>query len=281
MTGEHKYIIIEEYNVHYLEVGEGDPIILIPGSFNTYKSFNRVIPFLSDIFRIIAVDYLGVGDSDKPKSEFEYTVKEQADIIAKLITKLELGMVNILGVSYGGAIALYLAAIYPNLIKSVISIEGGVFAPEDLPRDPMELLLKFPIVGDIFIILIKSGLLNKLVLKAVAGTWHRNMTVDDKRDVLNALQDNARTASRIPWFKISRAIKTSKDFREEAKTIQAPILYLRGKESYLYDLCEITIQFLTKNYLSVCIVEYEDGIHDLEFQKPREVSQEILKFLQI
>jgi pimeloyl-ACP methyl ester carboxylesterase len=94
---------VEGYKIHYVEAGAGEPVILIPGSWSTYRAWNRIIPLLSDYYRLLALDYVGTGDSDKPKKGFRYTVQEQANLTAKMIEKLELGRVHLIGGSYGGA----------------------------------------------------------------------------------------------------------------------------------------------------------------------------------
>ena len=58
--------------LHYVEAGAGEPILLIPGAFTTYRAWNRVLAGLSLHARVLAVDYVGVGDSDKPETGFDY-----------------------------------------------------------------------------------------------------------------------------------------------------------------------------------------------------------------
>jgi pimeloyl-ACP methyl ester carboxylesterase len=74
-------------------------------------------------------------------------------------------------------------------------------------------------------------------------------------------------------------MKTSKDFTEEVKKVQLPILYLYGKKSgYLY-MAETNAEFLKKHLTDVTVISFEDGIHDLELQKPAEVAGLIAGFL--
>jgi pimeloyl-ACP methyl ester carboxylesterase len=123
--GTDKFAVVKGYNIHYVEVGEGETLLLIPGAFSTYRHWNRMIPYLSKYYRLLCIDYIGVGDSDKPRSGFGYTIEEQADLIAKMIESLQISKVHILGVSYGGAIALNLSARYPDKVGKIVSIEGN------------------------------------------------------------------------------------------------------------------------------------------------------------
>ena len=81
--GVDKFILVQTYKIHYVEAGAGEPVILIPGSYSTYRVWNRLMPLLAGDFRLLALDYVGVGDSDKPTKGFDYTIQEQTDIIAK------------------------------------------------------------------------------------------------------------------------------------------------------------------------------------------------------
>lgn len=277
--GEDIFVEVEKYRIHYVEFGAGDPVILIPGSFSTYRAFNRIIPLLSDHYRLLAPDYVGTGDSDKPKEGFGYTIEEQADLIAEMIDKLELGRAHLVGASYGGAIALNLAARYPDLVDKVVSIEGGVVRPEELPGDPMEFLLRYPIIGDLFIGTVRTGLLNPVLLRLVAGKWYPQMASDDTKEMLEQLSYNAKSASRIPWHRVSMASRTSTNFEEEAKSIGTPVLYLYGEESDFREiLVDRNIKFLETHLPNARIVGLEGGIHDLALQKPREVAGLILDF---
>jgi len=145
--GIDKFVVVQGYNLHYVEAGEGQPILLIPGAFSTYRHWNRIIPYLSTRYKLICVDYLGAGDSDKPKSGFGYTIEEQTDLIVKMIEALQIQKVHILGVSYGGAIALNLAARYPEKVDMIISIEGNGIKHQNAPYKPMKGFLRWPVVG--------------------------------------------------------------------------------------------------------------------------------------
>ena len=277
--GLDKFISVQGYNLHYVEAGEGEPILLIPGAFSTYRHWNRVIPYLSEHYKLLCLDYLGVGDSDKPKSGFGYTIEEQADLIVKMIEALQIQEVHILGVSYGGAIALNLAARYPEKVDRIISIEGNGIKHQNVPYKPMKGLLGWPVFGELSVGVIRSGIADKLVAKSVMGKAWEQMSEAEKKEIVEIMAQNNKTASRVSWRLISQTIETSKDFSDQAKTIRSPVLYLYGADSYYHGMAETNAEFL-KHYLpNVEIVRFNDGIHDLELQKPKEVADIVLQFL--
>jgi pimeloyl-ACP methyl ester carboxylesterase len=276
--GEDEFREIEGYQIHYVDIGKGTPILLIPGSFSTYRAWNPIVAQLSEVYRLLALDYLGTGDSDKPRYHFRYTIGEQADWIAKFIRSLRLGRMHLVGASYGGAIAFNLAARYPEVVGKVVSIEGGILKPKRMPPNPMEKLLRYPVLGDLMIAVVRSGLVNKIVLEWIAGAWFPKMTADQKQTMLKEISFNARSASRVAWYWIAKSHQTVVPFDEEAKRIAAPILYLAGGKSDFREMARETIGFLNEYLPQAKITEFENGIHDLVIQKPREVARAILEF---
>jgi pimeloyl-ACP methyl ester carboxylesterase len=280
--GLDKFVVVGGYNVHYVEVGEGEPVFLISGAFSTYRHWNRVIPYLSKHYKLLCIDYLGAGDSDKPVSGFGYTIEEQADLMVKMMEALQIPKVHILGVSYGGAIALNLAARYPKKIDKIVSIEGNGIngnRHQKISYGPMQDLLRVPIFGEIPIGLIRSGLADKFVTKSVMGKAWKDLSEPEKKEVMRIVSQSIRTASRSSWFHICRTLKTSRDFTEEAKGISTPILYLYGGNSDYYEMAKGNAEFFKAYLTDVTIVRFDDGIHDLELQKPEEVAALIAEFL--
>jgi pimeloyl-ACP methyl ester carboxylesterase len=277
--GQDRFVVVQNRNIHYVETGEGQPIILIPGAWSSYRYWNRITPLLSKHYRLLALDYLGVGDSDKPQSGFRYTVEEQADLIAGITEALQVSKVHIIGTSYGGSIALNLAARYPDRVGKIVSIEGNGMKHKKVPYRPMGSLLKWPLFGEVPIGAARSGLLDKMIAKGLMGKAWRPMGDHERQEIVEIISQTNKTASRIPWYRISRTLVTSKDFAEEAKTIRIPILYLYGENSGYRGMAEANADFLRTNLPQAEVFCLKDGIHNLELQKPEEVTRIILEFL--
>lgn len=277
--GEDEFAEIDGYRLHYVEAGKGPPVLLISGSFSTYRAWNPLLPILAKEYRVLALDYLGTGDSDKPRSGFRYSIGEQADVTAKLIRFLRLGRAHLVGASYGGAIVFNLAARHPEVCAKIVSIEGGILRSKALPSAPLEKWLGYPVLGDLAIALIRTGWFNRLAMQVIAGDWFQSMTKAERRRALDEVSFNTRSATRNAWYWIGRSPQTLIPFEEEAKRITAPILYLAGKKSDFREMTAETIRFLDAHLPHAKILNYEDGIHDLQAQKPYEVAKAIREFL--
>jgi len=277
--GEDGFVDIGGQWIHYVEAGEGPPVILVPGFFSTYRTWNAVLPILARDYRVLAVDYLGVGDSDKPRSGFRYTVPEQADSIASFIRALRPGKAHLVGASYGGTIAFHLAARHPQLVGKIVSIEGGIVRPEPGPDGLLDRWLAHPLLGEAAVALIRTGWFNRTAIQVIFGEWFPQMTDAERKRVFSEWRFSARSATRAAWHGIGSARRTAAPFEEEAKRIAAPILYLAGRRSDFRETAAETARFLTAHLPQAKIREYEEGIHDLQSQMPYEVALRIREFL--
>jgi len=277
--GDDEFVEVGGYTLHYVEAGKGAPVIFIPGAFSTYRTWNPILPILAKDYRVVALDYLGTGDSDKPQSGFRYTIGEQADLVEKFIRALPLGKTHLVGASYGGTIVFNVAARHPRVVGKIVSIEGGIVRPESLPASPLEKWLAHPVLGDFVLALFRTGWFNRAAVDVISGEWFPQMTGAERRRMLSELSFNVRSATRAAWHGIGNSHRTLLPFEEEAKRITAPILYLAGKRSEFREMTAETIRFLEAHLPRARILDYDDGIHDLQSQKPYEVARRIREFL--
>jgi pimeloyl-ACP methyl ester carboxylesterase len=70
-------------------------------------------------FRVVAVDLLGFGYSEKP-SWFDYSIQSQARMISRFMDRMGIGRATIVGSSYGGAVALNLTLDYPERVEKLV-----------------------------------------------------------------------------------------------------------------------------------------------------------------
>lgn len=81
--------------------------------------------------------------------------------------------------------------------------------------------------------MIKSGLLDKTFSRLVMGKAWQVISLQERQEIIEIISEENKTASWIVWYHLSRSVETSKEFGEEAKVIQAPVLYLWGEHSIM------------------------------------------------
>jgi len=115
---------------NYLEAGTGDPVVLIHGSgpgVTSYANWRLVLPALAENFRVLAPDMVGFGFSERP-ANIEYGVQTWADQTVGLMDTLELPKAHLVGNSFGGAIALRIAAQHPDRVGKLV-LMGSMGVP--------------------------------------------------------------------------------------------------------------------------------------------------------
>ncbi|MFW9817994.1 MAG: alpha/beta fold hydrolase [Candidatus Thorarchaeota archaeon] len=117
------------YKIHYLDKGEGRNLVYTHGFLGSSWIYEDLIEYFSKKYRVIAIDHLGHGKSDKPESE-EYELTDLAEYLEQTILKI-LGDEKIIlhGHSMGGMISL-IYATSPSLAKRLNGLVLMATAPK-------------------------------------------------------------------------------------------------------------------------------------------------------
>jgi pimeloyl-ACP methyl ester carboxylesterase len=119
--------------IHYQRVGEGPDLVMIHGLTGNLAVWHlRIIPELSERFRILTYDLRGHGHSDTPPSG--YSPDAMAEDLVQLLDVLEIEQPFVVGHSYGADIALYHALRQPERVREVVAIEAALPALEGSRR---------------------------------------------------------------------------------------------------------------------------------------------------
>jgi len=103
--------------MNYDQQGSGEPLVLIPYLAADYACYAFQVAEYSKHFTCISVDLRGTGESDKPDGT--YSTELFADDVAALMQALGLGKAHVSGLSLGAATGMWLAAKYPDRVKSL------------------------------------------------------------------------------------------------------------------------------------------------------------------
>jgi 2-hydroxy-6-oxonona-2,4-dienedioate hydrolase len=111
-----------------LEAGQGRPLVLLHGTGGHAETYARNIGPLSKHFRVLAMDMVGHGFSDRPDGE--YTMDLFSDHVVGLLDTIGADQVFLSGESLGGGVACWTALKYPDRVKA-LSLNTGILARPD------------------------------------------------------------------------------------------------------------------------------------------------------
>src|SRR5256886_8779461 len=105
--------------------GAGAPVVLVPGLFGSAVGYRHLIPLLVGAgYQAIVFEPLGVGTSARPERA-DYSLSAQAERLAAVLDTLRVRQAVIIGHDLGAAIAFRLAYRRPDLVRAIVSLEGG------------------------------------------------------------------------------------------------------------------------------------------------------------
>ena len=139
---ERRFAEVNGIRMHYVEGGDGTPVIMMPGWPQTWWAFRKIMPALAEKHHVIAVDIRGMGATDKPDGG--YDKKTMAEDIRQLIAHLGYGEAHLVGHDIGSQVAYAFAANHPEATASVTFLD--VAAQPQSTRD-LRLVPPRPLTG--------------------------------------------------------------------------------------------------------------------------------------
>jgi pimeloyl-ACP methyl ester carboxylesterase len=120
------------FRIHYLAAGNGPTLLLVPGILQSAGRWRdlRYFDALAGDFRVLAVDPLGHGESDKPAEPESYTEPEVVDDLIAVLDRDQAERAHVWGYSRGAHHAFLLAKLHP---QRVLTLTAGGYSPTAAP----------------------------------------------------------------------------------------------------------------------------------------------------
>jgi haloalkane dehalogenase len=119
-----RYVEVLGSRMHYVEEGQGDPILLIHGNPTSSYLWRNVIPHVEPAGRVIALDLIGMGKSDKP--EISYQLQDHIRYVEGFIEALALENIVLVLHDWGGGIGFDYAMRHPQNVRGIVFMEAVV-----------------------------------------------------------------------------------------------------------------------------------------------------------
>lgn len=142
------FIEVDGGRMHYLDEGEGPPVLMVHGNPTWSFFYRNVVASLKDTHRCIVPDHIGCGLSDKPQ-DFAYRLQDHIRNLNSLVTALNLDSFHLIVHDWGGAIGIAVAEHFYAKVEKIQILNTAAFRST---RMPLRInLCRIPFVGEMWI----------------------------------------------------------------------------------------------------------------------------------
>jgi haloalkane dehalogenase len=266
------YTEVNDLRLHYLEAGEGDPILLLHGFPTSSHLYRNILPELAKTHRAIALDLPGYGLSDKPL-DVRYDYDFYADILDGFLDALGIGDTHLCVHDLGGPVGLYWAIQNPGRIPKLIILNTLVYAETSWAVKLFLLAMKTPGLRDYLVspkgivATMKLGVVNKGRLNREALTPYTAPFEDP--------------AARKALIKAASALGTAglAKIARELPTYQTSIRLIYGENDLVLPDIAKTMHRLQSDHPQAELTPLKNCGHFLQEDEPKRVGHLISEFL--
>jgi len=208
--------------------GSGEPVVFIPGIFGGAYGYRKIVgPLVQRGYRCIVIEPLGYGRSSYPEGA-DYSFTAQAKRVGQVLDSLGIHQALFIANSTGAAITLRVALAHPDLVRGILSIDGG---PAESAATPgMKKAFRFG--SFVTKLAVNEGKLrhdvrNEIVKNSGDTTWVTQKVVREYTAGQAADVDGA-----IDAFRSMSRSKESESLRDQLHEIRVPVRLLMGGVSH-------------------------------------------------
>lgn len=268
--------------LHYVEVGEGRPILFLHGNPTSSYLWRNILPAAARHGRAIAIDLMGHGLSDKPN--VAYTFSEHAAVVRAAVEALELRDVVLVVHDWGGPLGFHYALSAPANVRGVAAMETFPW-PLRWQDFPPAFRLAFrafrnPAVG--YLLLQVVNLFVERVLPAAVATpgavspevlaHYRSFypTIASRKAI-------RRWPAMLPFDTRDSTYDVVREMERRLRSVPFPLLWLRATPGAI--TTSARIHWLESNVPGVRIRDVGRGGHFIQEEVPEAIARELHAWL--
>jgi haloalkane dehalogenase len=122
------YAEVEGMRVHYVDEGQGPPVLMFHGEPTWSYLYRKMIPPIARRYRAVAPDHVGFGRSDKWTEVEKYTFDAHYRVVEGFVEALDLRDIVVVVQDWGGPLGLRFATQHPERVARLVILNTGLFA---------------------------------------------------------------------------------------------------------------------------------------------------------
>ncbi|HEU0201504.1 MAG TPA: alpha/beta hydrolase [Burkholderiaceae bacterium] len=276
-----KFIEIDGRRVAYIDTGAGEPLLLLHGCPFSAAEWEAVLPALAQRYRVIAPDWLGLGDTEVSLAD-DYRLPKDVELLNALMQRLGIEHAKVVAHDHGGAVALLMMERHADKIERLVLT--NIEAYDQWPSQPELIYLK----------LIVNPITSPFVFAALQSDWVRHrifrIAVYNEKtlnpDIL-AEWVTPHTASGERWQRLRRFFRWQLDKEHNTVTQTAvpamrrfdkPTLLLWGQRDTNFGP-SLAARLARDIPGTVGVVWMKNSAHMPMIEEPAAYSQAVLEFM--
>lgn len=142
------YLHLDGGRLHYIDEGAGPVILMVHGNPTWSYYFRHLISLLQESHRVIVIDHMGCGLSDKPQ-DYPYRLAQHIENLESLLTYLRIDRFSLVVHDWGGAIGIGCAVNHLDSVEKIVVLNTAAFRSTRIPLRIQ--LCRLPVVGQIIV----------------------------------------------------------------------------------------------------------------------------------
>ncbi len=279
---ESRYVDVAGSRMHYVDEGEGDPVLFLHGNPTWSYLWRNIIPYAAQVGRAIALDLMGMGKSDKPGIEYRFF--DHVRYVEGFIERMKLQRITFVIHDWGSALGFHYASRHEGNVKAIAFMEA-LLRPSswtDWPEQARGLFQAFrtPEVGWDLI-----ANQNVFVEKVLPGSMMRKLTEEEMNRYREPYPD---PPSRKPVWRWPNEIPIDGEPKDVAAAVAAyhewlkrsalPKLLLHAQPGAI--LSTQAVGWCRQTLKNLETVDIGPGIHYLQEDNPHRIGQELANWYQ-
>lgn len=127
-----KQMRVNGIDLAYVEEGRGKTVVFVHGAFGDWRNWEGMRPSIAKRYRFVSLSLRYHYPNAWADNGENYSITQHVEDVAQFIRQLDAGKVHLVGNSFGGRLAGYVALKYPELLRSVVMGEPSIIAPASI-----------------------------------------------------------------------------------------------------------------------------------------------------
>jgi haloalkane dehalogenase len=272
-----KFVEVKGVRMHYLEQGEGNPILFLHGMPTSSYLWRNIMPALSPHGRCIAVDLIGMGKSDKPV--IAYHLLDHIEYVEAFIAALNLQHITLVLHAWGAVIGFDYAMRNEQTVQGLAFYEPHIHTATDwnmlsLPVQQLVTLLRNPkvsykaVIEDNYLInkLLQRACLRELTAEELEN-YRAPFSTPESRELLwQYIQD-------LPFVNKSNSgtVKRISHYSHCLQKSALPKLLMYTIPGFITTI--ETMEWCQKHLSHLTLADLGEGLHFVQESNPRAFSE--------